>query len=447
MTTEGPRSRGDAARAVVTGMGIACAVGSDLRTFEAALRQARSGVAAAVDTPGWPATAAALLTDFEFLRALQDRAPRLSAPRLQQARRLGRRASLGIQATIVAALDAWSSAGLDDASTHDMGIVVAGSNLARGHAMRLAGRYADRPTNITPRYCVELFDTDHVGVLSELLGVHGEGLTVGGACASGNTGIRHGLRRVRGGEGPTLVVGAMMDLSSAELHSFRNAGALIDLEPSPGHERAAPATGLCRPFDRDRRGFAYGQGAACLVLEPLAHARARGARVWGEVAGASSVLEGTAGPAPRVDGQARAMQQALADAGLSPADIDYVNAHATASRLGDEVELQSLERVFATPHAPSPRPGPWINSTKALVGHTLTAAGVVEAVATLLQMAGGFVHANPFLEAPLRPDSALAPGLVGRQPQKTPIHRALSNSFGFGGISTSVVLTGIVEHR
>jgi malonyl-ACP decarboxylase len=130
--------------------------------------------------------------------------------------------------------------------------------------------------------------------------------------------------------------------------------------------------------------------------------------------------------------EARVMEEALAQAGREPQAVDYVNAHATSTPAGDAAELRALRHVFGGAFH-----RPWINATKALTGHCLGAAGVLEAVATVVQMAGGFVHPNPHLEEPIDADARFVP----RRAQQVPIRVALSNSFGFGGFHSAVVLT------
>jgi malonyl-ACP decarboxylase len=418
-------------RAAITGVGAVTPFGPGCAAFGRALREGRSAIRALGEGAVLPGAPAALLEGAWFEETL-DALPELTDAWRHEARRAARRSPPSVQASVLAALEACSAAGLtaSAAGREALGVIVAGHNLSPRYGEQVRETYAERPDNVTPRYAVHFLDTDHVGTLSEILGCRGEGMTIGGASASGNVGIWQGLQRIRAGGGACLVVGAMMDLSGIELRAFRSAGALAALEDGDDPAR------ICRPFDRDRRGFVYGQASACLVLEPLSAARARGARIWGEVAGASVALDGNRSADPHPGGQARAMRAALLQAGLGPDDLHYLNAHATASQLGDEVELTALADVLG-----AARERIWLNSTKALTGHALTAAGVVEAVATILQMDGGFVHPNPSLVTPLRPDFRFA----GDKAADARIDAAMSNSFGFGGFNTSVVLKRSTE--
>jgi 3-oxoacyl-[acyl-carrier-protein] synthase II len=188
-----------------------------------------------------------------------------------------------------------------------------------------------------------------------------------------------------------------------------------------------------RPYDRDRDGFVMGEGAAVLVLEELEHARARGARIYAEVIGYG--LAGDAhhitAPADDGDGGFRAMRAAIAQAGLQPADIDYVNAHGTSTPLGDEIELGAVERLFGQAAGKLA-----MSSTKSAIGHLLGAAGAVESVFTVLalrdQIAPPTINLdNPSVDTPI--------DLLANAAKSMKIDVAMSNSFGFGGTNATVV--------
>jgi malonyl-ACP decarboxylase len=209
-----------------------------------------------------------------------------------------------------------------------------------------------------------------------------------------------------------------------ELQGFYNLGAMA------GARGGAFPLARCRPFDGDREGFVPGQGAACLVLESGHSAARRSAPVWARLAGHALCLDANSLADPRVAGEAWVMAQAIRRAGLTPDRIDYVNAHGTGSTLGDQVEVAALREVFGAEVG-----RPWINSTKGLVGHCLCAAGVVEAVATIVQLRDGFVHPNANLRRPIDPGCRF----VGARAERASIEFALSNGFGFGGFNTSVL--------
>ncbi|MGW7276809.1 beta-ketoacyl synthase N-terminal-like domain-containing protein [Streptomyces sp. NPDC054844] len=416
---------------VVTGTGVLSALGQDTAAFGAALRAGRSGITARPGgtAPGAPGPLlAAGLAGFRFADAVAARG-HLPERLRRTALRTAVRSPSPVQASVAVALEAWEAAGLHRGGKTEpdrIALVVAGHNLGGAHTERMRPHYEKDPAYLPPRYALQFQDTDHVGTVSQILGVTGEGCTVGGASASGSVGIAHGARLVASGEADVcLVVGALTELSAMQRQAFFNLGAMAG---AAGTDR--PGT-RCRPFDRDREGFVPAEAAACLVVESAAHARARGAVPLAGLPGWAVRLDGNSLADPSEEGEARTMTAALARAGLSPARIGYVNTHGTASRLGDETELSALRKVFG-PVADRP----WVNATKGLTGHALCAAGVLEAVATVVQLRGGFAHPNANLDHPI--DDGIR--FVGARARPVDVEFALSSSFGFGGFNASLVL-------
>jgi malonyl-ACP decarboxylase len=409
---------------LVTGLGVVCAAGSGAAAFAAALRSGRSQV-----TDDGSGALAAPVRDFSLPDAVTALGGLPSAVRDRAVRAAGR-APLPLQAALTAALQAWDSAGLVAGAppSDQIGVVVGGHNLGGQYAEESRPRFAASPAYLPGRYALRYLDTDHVGTVSEVLGLAGEGFTVGGASASGNAAIISGARLVAAGDADVcLVIGALTRLSAMERQAFVNLGAMAPA--APGSEPAS----RCRPFDTNHCGFVPGEGAACLVLESARSARNRGATPWALVAGYALRLDGNSQANPNAAGEAAVMSEALRRAGVPAGQVDYVNTHGTGSRLGDETELAALRTVFGDDFG-----RPWLNATKGLTGHCLCAAGVVEAVATLIQLREGFVHPNVNLDRPI--DAAAR--FAGSSPEPAGLRVALSNGFGFGGINTSVVFTG-----
>lgn len=401
----------------MTGMGVLCSVASDVPSFETALREGRSGIGPARGRCG--TFAAAELRDFDYAATIDGRPV---APELRRAARIALRAPLPLQSAVVTAIEAWQQARLHEhrLPARRIGIVVAGHNFNGRLTEQMSGK---SPAHVSPRFAIRFQDADHVGTLSEILGIHGESCTVGASSASGNVAIANALRMIDcGALDACLVAAPVANLSDLELQSFRNLGAMAD-------EAAArdPAT-ACRPFDRGRRGFVPGEGSAALVLERVESARQRGAKVLAEGRGAAVVLDGHGLADPNEEGETAAMSEAMERAGIAPGDIAYVNAHGTGTPLGDDIEARALLRVFGA--------RPRVNSTKGLIGHCLWSAGVIEAVAVIVQMRGGFVHPNVNLAEPI--DSQIR--FAGARAEQVPIDVAISNGFGFGGFNSSVVL-------
>lgn len=368
----------------VTGMGVVSGIGANIDQFTQSLRQGN----------------AQYLID------------NLTIPR---------RHTLASYSALMCCEEAWQHAQLNEKKIDGdkIGIIVGGQNINQNFMFNQHDIFKQDPDYLLPSYAIQFLDTDLVGLLSEQFKIHGEGFTIGGASASGNMAIIQGMRLIEHGHvDACVVIGALADLSPLELQAFKQYGALS-------------CETRCNPFDVSHSGFVYGQASACLILESLHSAKKRQVATIGSLLGYGMCLDGHRLADPNFDGEVLAMQKALDAAHKKPKEIDYLNPHGTSSVLGDETEARAIKKVFDDNITSL-----WINNTKSLTGHCLWSAGVVEAIAVLIQMQHGFLHPNPFLEIPIEP----ALQFVGRESIPATLTYALSNSFGFGGINTSIVL-------
>ena len=266
--------------------------------------------------------------------------------------------------------------------------------------------------------------------LAETFGTKGAPIGLTTACASGATAIQLALEAIRRGEtGAALCVGTDSSITAETLIRF---SLLQALSTRNDH----PETSL-RPFNRDRDGFVMGEGAGALVLESMAHARARGAAILGVVEGGGEAADCFHRTRSSPDGKPiiDCMRQAIADAGLSPDDIGYINAHGTGTPENDKMEWLSIAAVFGERASLVP-----VSSNKSMIGHTLSAAGIVEAVFTLLSLRDGLLPPTIGYETP---DPAISIDCVPNIARRVAIRHALSNSFGFGGQNVSLVLGAV----
>lgn len=410
----------------ITGWGVLCSSGSDVASFEAALRSGRSSFVTALPQTEACPTLGAFLDDRAFASRLEPWRQRLP-DRVARAIRAAGRAPFPVQVAVAVALEAWDRAGLEgqQVASERIAVVVGGSNLTTAYREAHRLKWEQTPEFLLPTYGIHWLDTDHVGVLSEVFEARGEGFTVGGASASGAAALVKAAQLIAAGEADQcLVVGALMDLTPMELRGFYNLGAL------GGRRFRAEPDRACRPFDALHEGFVFGQGCACLVLEARSAALMRGRQPQAELAGWALTLDGNRLADPSEEGELRTMAAAIRRAGIPLEEIDYVNAHGTSSPLGDQTEVRALSRLFG-PHLQNV----WVNSTKGITGHCLSAAGAVETVATLIQLEGRFVHPNLNLEQPIDSACRFAPS----QAVEADLRVALKNSFGFGGINVSLV--------
>jgi 3-oxoacyl-[acyl-carrier-protein] synthase II len=246
------------------------------------------------------------------------------------------------------------------------------------------------------------------------------------ACASGANAIGEAMRLIRQGDADVVIAGgAEAAILPVAVAAFNAMGAISTRNEEP--ERAS------RPFDRTRDGFVMGEGAGILILEGLEHAQARGARVYAEVVGYGTSADAyhITAPPENGEGAALAMRRALADAGLSPRDIDYINAHGTSTPLNDRSETQAIKAVFGEAAYNVP-----ISSTKSMIGHLLGAAGAVEAIVCIRAITDGVIPPTINYE---HPDPECDLDYVPNGARRKPVRAAMSNSFGFGGHNACLI--------
>lgn len=258
--------------------------------------------------------------------------------------------------------------------------------------------------------------------LSTIFHLRGINFSVSAACASGSHSIGLGAMFIRQGLQDMVLVGGAQEVNYYVMAAFDALGTFS--------ARVEEPTKASRPFDVERDGLVPSGGAAALVLEEYEHAVARGATILAEVVGYGFSSNGGGISQPSSTGSLIAMQRALDDAHLSPDDIDYVNAHATSTKQGDEEEATALTHLFGGKRT-------WISSTKSMTGHECWMAGASEAVYSILMMQNGFVAPNINLE---HIDPCAKTLRIAQQTVETPIQTVLSNSFGFGGTNSAIIL-------
>ncbi|SEH40775.1 beta-ketoacyl synthase N-terminal-like domain-containing protein [Magnetospirillum fulvum] len=348
-----------------------------------------------------------------FIGVELDEPPAILSPRV------ARTAGFGARVAMAVLDEAWREAGLDAVDPLRIGLVVGGANLFSRDYLLMAQQTAGRLAFVPPRAGHVYFDSDLGGLAASTFAIRGFVHSVGAASASGAVATMMAAEAVRSGRvDACIALGAMQDVSYLDLLGLRALGAMgsVRFGGQPGR--------ACRPFDADHDGFLFGESCAALVLR-------RGCDVgagYGTLVGAAAVADGQRGPEPDGAGQRRAILQALTQAGLTTAEIDYVNAHATSTPKGDEVEAATL-RDLGLGHA-------WVNATKSVLGHGLSAAGAVELVALLLQMRAGMLHPTRNLDNPHEPELRYVRG----EAQPHSIRHALKLSFGFGGTDVALAI-------
>lgn len=411
-------------RVVITGAGCVTSVGNDLATTWQALLDGKSG--------GGPITRFDA-TAFKVRFACEVKG---FEPSLYMDRKEIKRSDLYTQYAMAASVQAMRDAGFGDGTGYEqerMGVVI-GSGIGgiatfedQCEVYRTQG-----PNRISPFFIPMFIGDIAAGVVSMRFQAKGPNYATQSACATSAHAIGDAFRMIVYGDADLMIAGGSeAAVSPVSIGGFGNMQALSTRNESP--ETAS------RPFDQTRDGFVLGEGAGCVVMEEYEHARRRGAPIYAEVVG-----YGATGDAYHLTGQPedheglqRAMRRALEDGGLSPADVQYVNAHGTSTPLNDPNEIRAIKKVFG-PHAT----GLNVSSTKSATGHMLGAAGGVEAIFTAMAIKHGVIPPTINLATP---DPECDLDCTANVPVKREVHAALSNSSGFGGHNVSIALRRLPE--
>jgi 3-oxoacyl-[acyl-carrier-protein] synthase II len=406
-------------RTVVTGIGLVTSLGHDVETFWSSLVAGLSGVSTIerFDASGYPTRIAAEIKDFDPDELIEPKDSRL----------MGR----FTQFAVAASARALEDAGLEvprDADPERVGVMIGsgggGYAVIEDEALHL---HQDGLKAVSPYFGSMMLAGIPAGMVAIRCGARGATAGIATACAAGAHAIADGCRLIERGDADVMICGGTeAPIFPLGLAGFSAMHALSRCNDEP--ERA------CRPFDRSRDGFVMAEGSGVVVLEELEHAAARGAAIYAEVAGCAATTDGYNMAAPRPDGRwaARCMQLALEDAGMEPADIDYINAHATATKVGDAGETKAIKVAFGD-HAHRLACG----STKSMTGHLLGAAGAVEAVICALSVQRDVIPPTINLH---EPDPQCDLDYVPGEARATVVRAAMSNSFGFGGHNATLIL-------
>lgn len=394
---------------VVTGLGVISATGQGKAAFAAALLAGETAFRV-MQRPGRQQDSAYLGAEIEE-----------SAFRSGLPRQTLRAASLSARAALVVLEEAWAEARLEEVDPRRVGLIVGGSNIQQRELTRVHETYRDSSVFLRPTYALSFMDSDLCGFCTAQFGIRGLAYTVGGASASGQLAIVQAVQAVLAGQVDVCIaLGALMDLSHWECRGLRAIGAMGSDRFGDQPSRA------CRPFDRDHDGFIFGESCGAVVIESLESSQRRGVKPYAALRGWGIAMDGNRNPDPSLEGETLAIQKALDGSGWEPAQVDYVNPHGTGSVVGDETELKALQACGLR--------GAFLNATKSLIGHGLTAAGAVEVIATLLQMRAGRLHPTHNLENPIDTTFRWA----GNGSSHHQIEKALTLSMGFGGINTAL---------
>ena len=400
-------------RVVITGMGIWSCIGQNVSEVTESLRLGRSGIG--VDEQR---------KEYGYRSTLTGIVPRPNLkPYLD--RRMRNSLADETEYAYMAAREAFGMAGIDEDYLNGNEVGILFGNDSTGKAVVETARRMDELKDSLLIGAGAIFQSMNSTVtmnLSTIFHLRGVNFTISAACSSGAHSIGMAYLLIKHGLQDMILAGGAQEVNEVAMASFDGLNAFSKRMDDPQH--------ASRPFDKNRDGLVPSGGAAALVVEEYEHAVARGAHVLAEIAGYGFSSNGLAISQPAAEGSVRAMNRAMEDAGITPDDVDYINAHATSTLLGDRAEAEALTELFAGKRA-------LISSTKSMTGHECWMAGASEAVYSILMMQNGFVAPNVNLEEV--DDAAVQLNLV-RQTVEQPINTVLSNSFGFGGTNSVLIL-------
>lgn len=410
-------------RVVVTGMGMVSPLGLDVKSSWEALLQGKSGVGYIThfDAKDYPVRIAAEVKGFDPANYIEPK----------EIKKMDRFIHFAIAATEMAIQD--SGLKINSHNSERIGIVIGSGmgglpTIEYYHKILLEKGWKRVSPFFIPMVIINLA----AGQISIRYGIKGPNLAVTTACATGNHSIGEAFRMIQYGDADVMITGG----AEAVITPMAVAGFSIMRALSTRNDEPEKAS---RPFDIDRDGFVMGEGSGIIILEELEHALKRGAKIYAELVGygMSSDAYHITAPAPAGEGGARCMKAAINDAGINPEEIDYINAHGTSTKQGDELETQAIKKVFGE-HAYKL----CVSSTKSMTGHLLGAAGGVEAIFTVLSIYENVVPPTINLD---NPDPECDLDYVPYKPKKKEIRYAMTNSFGFGGTNASLLFKKFTE--
>ncbi|EDP67593.1 3-oxoacyl-(acyl carrier protein) synthase [Carnobacterium sp. AT7] len=397
-------------RVVITGMGAVTPLGNTVAEFWDGLKAGKNGIAPITkfDATETGITVAGELKDFDATNYMQ----RKISKRMDEFSRYG----------VAAAVQAVEESGIDREKTdmNRFGVIV-GSGIGGLNAMQeqIIKMNTKGPQRVAPFFVPMAIGNMAAGNISIAIGTRGINTSIVTACASGNNSIGEAFRNIKHGYSDVILAGgAEGTINEIGISGF---AALTALSKSTDPDRASI------PFDKERNGFVMGEGAAVLMLESLDHALERGATIYAEVVGYGSTGDGyhMTAPTPDGSGAGRAMQDAMAEAGITPADVGYINAHGTSTGANDSAETMAIKYAFG-----EEAKNVAISSTKSMTGHLLGAAGAIEAVACVKALQDGFLPPTIGLQVP---DEACDLDFIPNVGREADIKYTLNNSLGFGG--------------
>lgn len=418
-------------RVVITGMGIMTPIGVNLNDYFSNLVAGKSAIShwKNLDVSTIRCKIGGDLSDFDCERYAQDclmhRMPESAFVKLTT---ILKNAPFATRLTVLAVAQAYIDSELFEAEvdTTRIGAILGGHNFNSNYIYDNFKRFQKSPNTIHKLMGIYVYDTSLITSAADVCRIRGPVYSIGGTCTSSTISMMHALREIRSSTTDVVVVaGGLLDYSPLDLQALILVNAISYRNFNDAPQKAS------RPYDANREGFVPSHGSGVLVFESLEHAKKRDAKIYAEVLAVDCNSDGNHLSNPFVGGQSRLMKRVLHKAEIAPQQIDYINAHATSTPLGDVVEIESIKNVFGR-HAEKLK----INGSKSLLGHPGWSSGAVESIAAILQMRHNRLHPTINID---EQDSRVDLDVCANISQDWEVNHVMKNSFGFGGLNACAI--------
>lgn len=413
-------------RVVVTGMGVMTPIGDTLDGFYEALIAGKSAIRKweSIDVTNIRSKVGGDMGAYDHKAKLETLTPDLPCDVVKRMRKILKTAPLSARLTSLAAVQAYLDADLfrQEVDSERVCAILGGHNFNSNYIYENFKQFQEEPEYISGMMGICVYDTDIITSVAEILKIHGPVYSIGGTCTSSGMALKQALQEIRFNDSDIAVVtGGVLDYSPLDLQALILVSAISYRSFNEEPERAS------RPYDLRREGFVPSHGGGVLILEELEHAQRRNAKIYAEVLAVESSSDGNHLSNPSIEGQTRLMNKVLRKAGVRPEGVDYVNAHATSTPLGDRLEIESIKRVFGD-HIKRIK----VNATKSMIGHAGWSAAAVETIGAILQMNHDKLHPSINIDE-LDPEIDI--DVCANEPQDWEVNCFMKNSFGFGGLN------------
>ena len=420
-------------RIVITGMGVNTPLGDNINDYYNNLIAGKSAIKKmeSLDTSMIRCKIGGDLGDYDIKAKMEGFKDKLPEDAFKRMKKIIKTAPFSTKITLLTAIDAYIDAGLVNANIDKerMAAIVGGHNFHDNYIVKNVRQFEEEPEYIDGLMGICVFDSDVVASVSEVLQMYGPMYIVGGTCTSSGIAIKNAINEINYNDCDIAIVGGgLLDYSNVGYQALILVSAISYVSFNDEPEKSS------RPYDMRREGFVPSHGSGMLIIEDLEHAKKRGAKIYAEILAVESNNDANHLSNPSVEGQSRLIKRVLNKAGIKPEQINYVNAHATSTPLGDRIELQSIKNVFGD-HAKNLK----INAPKSMLGHTGWTCHTVELIGAIMQMNNSTLHPSINIEE-IDSECEGLDVCANKKVENYEVNYLLKNSFGFGGINCCSVI-------